>query len=153
MEDKEFLRKLRVAGTPDQFDKWFEAASYCYLGGGKCCDCPAHLPEERPGGSRCGISRLFPRNPFCTAFHTCTECGINCDGSEFDWLQDMLDRCEAVGLFKCPGSDACWKGDDCYTCNFVPCRECRLFQHFAMVCEAGFDQVPWDCRHVIKAAA
>jgi hypothetical protein len=149
MDAKEYRRKLLAVGNPDEYDKWFDAIVYCLYGKNGCDYCSAYA-ENPPD---CYRENLFGgKNPFCAAFKNCEECGIDCRSSRV-WLQDMLDRCEEVGLFECSGADYCWKGDDCYTCNFVPCRECIRFQYFAMVCECGFDQTPWDCPYVIKEAA
>jgi hypothetical protein len=155
MDKKEYLRKLRKVGTPDQFDKWFDSVCHCLLGKGGCEFCPSYLSSPRPYiKSRCGrqLDLFDGKNPFCNAFKTCDECGIGCGRMpEFEWVQAMLDKCIEAGLFECPGADHCWKGDDCRTCTFVPCRECRLFQPHSDVCAAGWDQIPWDCPYVSKA--
>lgn len=130
MEDKQYRYKLLALGNPDQYDKWFEGWSYCILSEGECEHCPVYLPAPAPPkDSRCGRLRVFgiAKTPFCGAFKTCEECGLGCGPGEdiAEVTQRQLNRCEEVGLFECPGADQCWKGDDCTTCNFLPCRGCK----------------------------
>jgi hypothetical protein len=151
MDGKQYRYKLLKTGNPDQYDKWFDAFGYCIHGKGECKYCPAYLssPNTPLQDSRCGKGSMFEgRNPFCTAFKTCEECGIQCENlPDFAWVQTMLDKCEEAGLFECPGVDRCWKGADCGDCNYLPCRNCVGYRVREAHCSRGYYQIAWDCSH------
>jgi hypothetical protein len=88
--DTTYRDQLVAIISPEALDKWFNLASHCFLGG-SCFDCCAF---------ECGKCQHSPaRCPFCVAF-ACGECGCDCATEDFGWLQDLMDKAEANGVWK-----------------------------------------------------
>ena len=91
--DTTYRDKLLATITPEALDKWFNVASHCFLGG-SCFDCCAYI------GGRCTWRETI-NCPFCTVFE-CIECGCDCSNNheDFGWVQDLLDKAEAKGVWQ-----------------------------------------------------
>ena len=94
MDNATYRSRLLAIGTPKQWDCFFEAICFCWLGNGLCRECPAYD----------GICTRDLRYPFCEAFAFCDHCGLDCTGDRWgaelgNWVQGMLDKCEEVGLW------------------------------------------------------
>jgi hypothetical protein len=90
LADNRYRDRLLTFTTREGLDKWFSQAAHCFMGG-SCFDCCAFEDNK--------CSRNPAKSPFCTAFD-CGDCGCDCSKEDFGWLQDLMEKTEAEGVWR-----------------------------------------------------